>query len=88
MTDDQRPDDSVDDLVKKFAKLVAQADDIRKQMKALSRQIEAHTGKSTGMKSSSEIDVRDQSRNVPDAQAAYCRWMKGQPLNSLQTDVT
>jgi prefoldin subunit 5 len=60
MTDEKKPNKSVDELIEKFKGLVSQADAIRKQMKELTREIEIHTGRAIGMKSSHEIDVPDE----------------------------
>jgi len=52
---------SVDDLITKFKALVEQANEIRQQMKDLTRQIEAHTGP-LGRKSSHEMDIPKDSQ--------------------------
>lgn len=55
-TTDREPRKSVEELIEKFKLLVEQANEIRQQMKDLTRQIEAHTGP-LGRKSSHEMDV-------------------------------
>ena len=52
----EKKEKTIDELVDQFRLLVAQANEIRQQMKDLTRQIEVHTG-SLGRKSSHEMDV-------------------------------
>lgn len=58
MADDTRSEKSIDDLMAEFNILVAHADDVRRQMKALTLQIEARGAKAPLFgRSSHEIDI-------------------------------